>query len=82
MRKIRLEIDDLTVESFDTAGSKGQKAGTVHGNAYSQWEGCIISDGISACATCDGGCPADTRTCFASCRMTNGYAACIDNNCG
>jgi hypothetical protein len=77
MRKIRLEIDDLTVESFNTAESKEKNAGTVHGNAYSQWEGCIISDGVSACATCDGGCPADTRTCFASCRMTNG-SPCIN----
>lgn len=81
MRKIRLDIDDLKVESFDTA--KGEKqTGTVHGHEYSEWEGCgPISDGVSACATCDEGCPQDTSTCFASCRMTNGYQVCIRPDC-
>lgn len=80
MRKIRLDVEELVVESFDTAGDKEKKAGTVHGHEWSQWEGCVISDG-SNCATCDGGCPRDTMTCFASCRMTNGYNACIDPYC-
>jgi len=77
MRKIRLNIDDLAVESFKTAGAEG-KAGTVRGNGWTELEGCAVSDGASACATCDGGCPRDTSTCFASCRMTNGYRVCID----
>jgi hypothetical protein len=80
MRKIRLNIDDLAVESFKTAAAEG-KTGTVKGNGWTEFEGCVVSDGASACATCDGGCPQDTSTCFASCRMTNGYRVCIDNNC-
>ena len=80
MRKIRLSVEDLAVESFRTADGMEKKVGTVHGHAWSEWEGCVIS-GMSDCATCAGGCPRDTMTCFASCRMTNGYQACIDPYC-
>ncbi|HLM67641.1 MAG TPA: hypothetical protein VK358_08950 [Longimicrobium sp.] len=85
MRKISLKIDDLTVESFSTAGGEGRKQGTVRGHDWSEWEECTQMDGCnsgeSLCATCDEGCPADTQTCFASCRMTNGYQVCIDPYC-
>ena len=81
MRKIRLEIDDLAVESFNTATGEDTKPGTVRGHDYTEFDGCNVSDGVSNCATCDEGCPADTHTCFASCRMTNGDQACIDPYC-
>jgi hypothetical protein len=80
MRKIRLDVENLMVESFSTDGGEEKKVGTVHGHAFTEWEGCVVS-GMSDCATCDGGCPRDTMTCFASCRMTNGYQACIDPYC-
>lgn len=83
MRKIRLEVEELIVESFDTAGRRGRDAGTVRGHDDSFWE-CNVSDG-SYCATCGYGgqmCPQDTMTCFASCLMTRGDAACIEPHCG
>jgi hypothetical protein len=44
MRKLELKIEDLSVESFDTAGSEAER-GTVHGHA---------SDGpASGCMYCD-----------------------------
>jgi len=79
MHKIRLKIDDLAVESFTTAESE-KKAGTVRGHALTELFGCPPSE-FSNCATCLEGCPQDTMTCFASCRMTNGYHACIDPHC-
>ena len=73
MRKIRLNIDELAVDSFDTAGQEGEKGGTVRAHA-SLYLPCN-SDG-SQCATCLYGCPADTRTCMATC-MTNRYQVCF-----
>ncbi len=78
MRKISLNIDDLAVESFTTAASEGKKDGTVRGHDATFLPGC---NSDSACASCLEGCPRDTLTCFASCRMTNGYQACIDPYC-
>ena len=83
MRKLRLDLEELVVESFDTADGEETKAGTVHGHGWTAWQGCDISAG-SYCATCGYGgqvCPQDTLTCFASCLMTNGYAVCIEPNC-
>jgi hypothetical protein len=80
MRKIRLSIEELSVESFNTAGSEDKRQGTVRGNGWSEWEGCQNSPD-TMCATYCEGCPQDTMTCFASCRMTNGYQACIDPYC-
>lgn len=74
MRKIRLKIDDLAVDSFKTAVTDGTKAGTVRG-----YETAFCSEG-SGCATCQaGGCPADTSTCFQSCdaRTDYGYNVCF-----
>lgn len=80
MHKIRLNVDELTVESFDTANGRGKKDGTVHGHDFSLQVQCgsVNSD----CATCQpGGCPRDTQTCFASCGRTNGFQVCIEPNC-
>lgn len=81
MRKIRLSIDELTVESFAPAGRAG-KTGTVRGHESDETQyfgGGCISDGISDCATCQSpGCPHDTQTCFGSCEWTNGPEICIN----
>jgi hypothetical protein len=69
MRKIRLDIEDLTVESFDTADQE-KSAGTVHGHETEDW-GC--NSEFSNCATCVEGCPRDTMTCFGSCRNSQYY---------
>jgi hypothetical protein len=78
MRKIRLDVDQLAVESFDTADGRGKQAGTVHGQSdeFTEFDGC--NSQYSNCATCEYGCPQDTVTCFASCRMTDGYNICIN----
>jgi hypothetical protein len=34
MRKLKLEVESLAVESFDTAAELKEERGTVHGNAY------------------------------------------------
>lgn len=84
MRKISLKIDDLSVESFSTAAGEGRKQGTVHGHDWSEWEDCThfegCNSGASLCASCDEGCPQPTETCFAGCRMTNGYEVCREPN--
>ncbi|HEX2203286.1 MAG TPA: hypothetical protein VHG91_08310 [Longimicrobium sp.] len=75
MRKVRLAIDELAVESFD-AGDGAGKGGTVRGHDASLYLPCN-SDG-SQCATCQaGGCPQDTSTCFVTCSRTNGYQVCF-----
>jgi hypothetical protein len=62
MRKIRLDVDELSVESFDTNRGEGAAAGTVRGHAVTSLaDGCNFSRG----------------TCFQSCGMTNGYQYCI-----
>ncbi|HEX6751007.1 MAG TPA: hypothetical protein VF092_27205 [Longimicrobium sp.] len=81
MRKIRLDLDDLAVESFRTADGGEKKAGTVRGYDVTQFAGCPPPSEYSDCATCLEGCPADTLTCMASCRMTNGYQVCKDPYC-
>lgn len=45
MRKIRLDADALTVESFDATAMNAEKDGTVHGRAFTRpWEqSCIES---------------------------------------
>lgn len=66
MRKISLNIDDLAVESFNTARGEAAEPGTVRGHlATTLADGCNFSRG----------------TCFQSCAMTNGYQYCIDPYC-
>jgi hypothetical protein len=62
MRKIQLKLDDLSVESFNTAAGKTANEGTVHAHDATEYpEICNFSRG----------------TCFQSCAMTNGYQYCI-----
>ena len=79
MRKIRLDLDDLTVESFNTAPAEGKQGGTIKGHA-TYFVGCVASEN-SDCATCLDGCPQDTLTCMASCLRTDGYRICKDPYC-
>jgi hypothetical protein len=62
MRKIRLDLEKLDVETFDTSGAEVEARGTVHGH-YSQVGTC---DGrVGTCqygASCGAGCPG-TRLC-------------------
>jgi hypothetical protein len=55
MRKIRLSIDALAVESFKTAGSDQKNAGTVHAHV-TELAGCNFSQGtcFQSCAMTNG----------------------------
>jgi hypothetical protein len=79
MRKTRLNLADLNVESFSSTDAPSQRVGTVRGyDSGTDFDGCVSY--YSNCATCLEGCPADTMTCFGSCRMVGGQAE-IDPNC-
>ncbi|HEX6040673.1 hypothetical protein [Longimicrobium sp.] len=66
MRKIQLKLDDLAVESFNTAKGQAENSGTVRAHdATTIADGCNFSRG----------------TCFQSCGMTNGYQYCIEPYC-
>ena len=81
MRKLRLELEELTVESFDTDGAS-RSTGTVHAHAPETW-GCDSSE-CDTYWSCEGGasrcdwlcsntmelscsCPADSCSCLAVC---------------
>ena len=54
MRKVRLDLDGLEVESFATTGGRGAERGTVkgHDSAVGTWESIDTSqseDGMCAC---------------------------------
>jgi hypothetical protein len=58
MRKINLSIDDLAVESFNTAGAKEKGAGTVHANDATElcnfsrgtcFQSCGMTNGYQYC---------------------------------
>ena len=64
MRKIRLDIDALAVDSFSPAGGAGKPAGTVHGHeaAYAAPDIPTLETGYHGCYAC----PATVlRTCAA-----------------
>jgi hypothetical protein len=69
MRMLKLDIDKLEVDSFETNGA-GEERGTVHGHYPTQYATCVTSvcgcsgaDGLSCEVTCD-------ATCYASCDGT------------
>ena len=63
MRKMKLEIDRLTVESFPTLPSDGAKRGTVRGHA--EWQPTIFYPECPThkliCITYPTGCPCTPR---------------------
>jgi hypothetical protein len=68
MNKLKLNLDELSVESFDTTKSEKSK-GTVFGEQCTCYTQCTCP----GCPTCDGTCPAtcpytcDDASCGASC---------------
>lgn len=72
MNKLRLQLDDLSVESFDTTAARGEK-GTVFGEQCTCYTVCTCP----GCATCDATCP---QTCDdAGC---GGSYHCSQGTCG
>jgi hypothetical protein len=80
MRKIRLDIDALTVESFNPDAGPVRGAGTVRGHITLRL-GCGGVSELSNCASCLDGCPNETLTCQASCLNTDGNAVCKEPYC-
>jgi hypothetical protein len=67
MRKLKLSLDELQVDSFHATGS-GAERGTVPGHSWTQHadESCF--------GTCDGGCTRDWGSCNGGCG--SGGASC------
>jgi hypothetical protein len=66
MSKIRLDLDALQVESFDTTGGEKHARGTVRGNGVAADP--VAADTVEA-DTCGGGCSWDSN-CARSCPWT------------
>ena len=73
MRKLRLEIADLKVESFDTHTGSRVHGGTVHGRIRNQDPGYIETYDECGGATpysCEYGCGGATASCGGTCDNT------------
>lgn len=75
MNKLKLSLEELTVESFDTTRAEPGRPGTVHGNMYCYYCCC------SPCCCVQPQPTAGENTCQASCNGTcdascNGTCAC------
>jgi hypothetical protein len=85
MRKLRLELDALIVESFAPVGGGGAR-GTVHGHVSLYWEDCLPSE------TCEGAgwpCGPSEQSCAGTCYVHTcqpgcggGSAGCGSGGCG
>ena len=74
MRKLRLQLEDLQVDTFQTTAPEKPK-GTVFGEQCTCYTQCTCP-GCPTCAgygTCDASC---NGTCYASCNGTCGGASC------
>ena len=79
MRKLRLELDALIVESFAPADGTGGR-GTVHGHVSLYWEDCqYVSE------TCDGAgwpCGPTEQSCGGTCYEYTCHPGCgVTSNC-
>jgi len=79
MRKLKLDLDRLSVESFDANGSEGAQRGTVEAHSI------VCNSFIDTCGTCDPSC-ASCVSCYNSCNNTCGnscYGTCAtcQTNC-
>jgi hypothetical protein len=73
MQKVRLELDELQVQSFTTTGPTAQQRGTVHGNDQCTCQCCPTDPALNTCAAT---CP---DTCWGSC---GGSCDCGSGDCG
>ena len=82
MKKIRLDLQKLRVDSFDTVPSL-QARGTVRGAGEDTNEsGCIIqSCGVTCPISCDPSCPRGGCDTLEGCNETN-ESGCIIQSCG
>ena len=74
MRKLRLDLEHLSVESFDTTRAK-PGSGTVYGEQCTCYTACTCP----GCPTCDASCNGTCGdTCAASCGGTCAGATCAE----
>lgn len=82
MKKIRLELDRLEVESFEAEPDRGRGRGTVRGNMpwtelvtrcqCTDWETCVES--------CGGSC--ELTLCSPTCQLVTCYdPSCVEGEC-
>lgn len=74
MRKIKLDVDTLRVESFDTAEQGDEARGTVRGN-YTRYYGGTCNE-----TQCGAECPSGPMPCEGSYAWTDGMAVCLCAN--
>lgn len=77
MKKMRLDLDALSVESFGTTASHGEARGTVHGHLPIETQG-RECDSLDVCTYwyCGGTDVSDCGTCATNC------GTCYDATCG
>ncbi|HET7233407.1 MAG TPA: hypothetical protein VFJ16_25575 [Longimicrobium sp.] len=82
MHKLKLDLDQLTVDSFDTNPPAGERRGTVQGLARTLYDTCLCSGG-GTCISCDPGCDNSVGgTCDVSCGGTcDNTCNCTGNSC-
>ena len=69
MRKLTLQVDQLTVDSFQTGDSRYLN-GTVRGNDTVETEWCT-GYGYPGCNVSKRGCQTPNDTCYGTCGCTN-----------
>lgn len=78
MKKLSLKLDELAVESFETASAQAPR-GTVEGQGFTD-QGCVTDEYQS----CGGSCPyvgtCGENTCQGTCRASC-YGTCDGNTC-
>ena len=83
MKKLKLQLDDLRIDSFDTTAVQKEK-GTVVGEQYSYYTNCTCPGLFTCDQSCNGTCGASCQTCgddtcFVSCQMSECWrnGACV-----
>lgn len=62
MRKMKLDVDQLAVESFSMKNEDTGARGTVHGNQITRF--CSFQSGCDTCTfSCDGSCVGGQQVC-------------------
>ena len=63
MRKMKLDIDQLAVESFSIKDGGTDERGTVHGNAVTRFCSAFTCAGETCAFSCDGSCVNGQQVC-------------------
>jgi hypothetical protein len=85
MNKLKLDLEELSVESFDTTPAPRREGGTVFGQQCTCYTQCTCPGCPTCDASCNGTCGGTCAgSCDASCNGTCGgtCAASCDGTCG